>query len=313
MQAADYYAHPVFEPTRLQLETPAIRRLEETLHRWLWTGTTGGLIVGEARVGKTTALRALTSRLKTRAGALIPTTIVSMPTRDQRTIMSVFRQLCLSAELPITTHDRADHLSDRYVHYLAERAEHAQITHVVVFVDEMQRLLPVQFNAFAELYDKLQLLGLRLSVFFIGNEQESDALIRQVGDPQYAHIHGRFFTQAASFLGLTSKDEVKFCLAQYDTLRYPVDGPTYVEYFLPEAARSGWTLASLSTDLWRVFRAHQKQYGITSWGMQYIISTTNTLLTDFLPRYGVDHVSDEILNECIDISGLVPSLVSLST
>lgn len=306
-------AHPVFDPNRLYLETPAINQLSDTLKRWLWIGATGGVILGASRAGKSTALRTLASRLVTRDGTPIPVAYIQTPSRDQRTIMSIFRALCWGAELRVQPRDTADHLSDRFLHYLADRACDAQCHQTVLFVDEMQRLVPTQFQAFAELHDKLWWLGIRLTVIFVGNDQESDDLLQTVTTRDYAHIRGRFFTRTASFQGLTSKADVEACLAQYDTLRYPTGGPTYVEYFLPEAVKSGWRLASLSRDFWRKFQEYNKTYQIGAWGMQYFTATANTLLTDFLPVYGVDQFEDEMLEQCIEMSGLVPSLVKAAT
>lgn len=305
----DYYDHPVFHPNRLRLETPAMKRIGEEVHRWLWTGATGGAIIGAARVGKTTALRALVSQLRTRGNEPIPSHYVTIPNRDQRTILSIFRQLCLSAKLRVTPRDRADHLADRFVYYIADRAVEADCQYAVLVVDEMQRLWPAQFNPFAELYDKLSLLDINLTVLFVGNDQECQHLFEQIEQPAYAHIRGRFFTHSTAFPGLTTKEQMKGCLAQYDHLRYPADGPTYTAYFLPDAVQDGWRLTVLSGAMWRVFREYQKNYHITSWGMQYFTAAVNTLLIDFLPRYGVEDVDDELLHECIRISGLVPDLV----
>ena len=69
----------------------------------------------------------------------------------------------------------------------------------------MQRLRPAQFNPFAELYDKLSLLDISLTTIFVGNDVESDHLLVEVEQPEYAHIRGRFFNHGATFLGLTSK------------------------------------------------------------------------------------------------------------
>lgn len=305
----DYYNHPVFQPQELKLKTLAMKKISEEIHRWLWTGATGGLITGASRVGKTTALLALTSELRTRGKTPIPVYYISIPQRDQRTILSVFRQLCWSVDLRVTQRDRADHLSDRYVHYIADRAVEKDSRTAVLIVDEMQHLYPTQFNPFAELYDKLLLLGITLMVIFVGNDQECCKLIEQIQKPQYAHIHGRFFTQGISFLGLTSKNQVQRCLRQYDKLRYPINGPTYTGYFLAEAVGKGWGFESLAEDTWQIFRSYQKTYHIESWGMQYFTATVNTLLTDFLPRYGVEHFEEDMVHECIRISGLIPSLI----
>jgi hypothetical protein len=99
------------------------------------------------------------------------------------------------------------------------------------------------------------------------------------------------------------------CLIQYDQLRYPDDGPTYTEYFLSEAIKQGWKLSTVSEDLWRIFRDYQRQYKIDSWGMQYFLVTVNTLLTDFLPTHGVEHINDDMIHESVRVSGLIPSLI----
>jgi len=307
--AHDYYDHPVFHPNRLRLKTEAMKKLNEDLHRWLWTGATGGLITGGARVGKTTALLELSNRLYTRAKVAVPAYYVSVPDRDQRTIVSVFRHLCWSANLRVKRNDRADHLADRYVHFIVDKAVETGCSNAVLIVDEMQRLVASQLNAFAELYDKLLLLDVSLTVIFVGNDPECWRLIEQIETSQYAHIHGRFFTQGLSIQGLTSKAQVQSCLNQYDKLHYPENGPAYTEYFLPEAAKNGWRLSSLSSDIWRVFSSYKKDYQVESWGMKYFTATINTLLSDFLPHHGVEQFDDDMVHECIRISGLVPSLV----
>lgn len=307
--APDYYAHPVFHPEQLHLDTRAMQALREVLHRWLWTGATGGLILGAARTGKTRALRTLRDQLFSRGGTRIPVVYVSIPTRDQHTVLSVYRQLCLSARLTVRAQDRADHLAERYLHYLADQAAAADCPHVVVLVDEMQRLTPAQFGPFTELHDQLALIDINLTVVFIGNDQESARLLAAIEQPAFAHVRGRFFTQHVPFYGLCSQQEVQFCLSQYDTLRFPAEGPTYTGYFLPEAVARGWCLRELSHDLWRVFHDYQTRHHLSSWGMQYFTAAVNTLLADFLPHSRLDAVDDELLHECIQLSGLIPSLV----
>jgi hypothetical protein len=306
----DYYDHPVFNPLKLHLATPAIRQLNRDIHQWLWTGTTGGLITGTARVGKTTALQSLASQLFMRGRTQIPVYQVSIPKRDKHTVLTVFRQLCFSANLRVSPRDIADHLSDRYIQFIADAAVEAKCNRAVLMVDEMQRLKAPQFDAFAELYDKLLLLNIALTVLFIGNDPECWPLVEEVENDRYAHIHGRFFTQGVEFLGLSSMRQVNDCLKQYDELRYPTQkDPTYTAFFLPEEFKKGWRLASLSSDLWHVFHCYQLQYHLKSWGMQYFTATINTLLSDFLPRYGVDRFDEDMVHECIRLSGLVPSLV----
>ncbi len=306
---ADYYDHPVFVAEELHIQTQAMKRMSEVVHQWLWNSTTGGLILGTPRSGKTRSVRSLQHGLYTRGKVFVPSYYIGIPPRDKSTITSVFRQLCLGEGLRVTRRDVADDLSDRYISYLYDKSTEHNCRDAVLFVDEMQRLVPRQFNAFAEVYDKLTPMGVNLMVVFIGNDQESSDMIKVIQSRKFAHIHGRFFTQGYTFRGLTSKDEIYQCLNQYDKLRYPRKGPTYTAFFLPKAVKKGWKLASISSDLWRVFRVYQKNYDIDSWGMKFFTITVNTLLADFLPAYGVEAFNDKMVHESIRISGLIPSLV----
>lgn len=308
-QEPDIFDHPVFQPHKLRLETPPMRELRNAVEQWVWTGATGGRILGPARAGKTTALMAVSEQLHTRGGRRIPTVIVSIAERDQRTVVSIFRQLCYTVNLRVTHTDRADHLSDRFVHYILDRERATHSRQAVIIVDEMQRLAPRQFAPFAELYDKLRLFGVQLNVIFAGNDQESQDLLAIIEQPRYAHIRGRFFSQAVEFRGLQSRREVEFCLAQYDTLRHPADGPTYTACFLPKAVAKGWRLESVGADLWRIFREYQVHHKIPGWGMQYFLAAVNTLLADYLAAEGVAHIDDTMLRACIEESGLIPSQV----
>jgi len=305
----EYFNHPIFHKKLLHLNTPAMKNLHDELHHWLWTGSTGGLIPGTSRVGKTTAILAVSDELYTRGKIKIPVYYISIPDRDQHNISSIFKLLCFNENLRVKSHDSADNLSNRFIHYIADKAVERNCQDAVLVVDEMQRLRVKQFNAFAEIYDKLLLLDINLTVIFIANDPEVWQLVELIEEPKYAHIHGRFFMQGLSFKGLTSAADVKVCLNQYDTLRYPKDGLTYTEYFLPKAIETNWKLSSLSNDMWRVFREYQKQYKLESWGMKYFTVSVNTLLSDMLPEYGIDNFDDEMMHECIRLSKIIPSLV----
>ncbi|ROT99905.1 ATP-binding protein [Marinobacter sp. R17] len=304
------FSHPVLHPWQLVLDTPAMAQLRGEITQWLWTGLPGAIIAGPARVGKTTALDAVCDDLVDRSGRHIAVFRVSMPMRDQFTVVSVFRQLCTGAGLEFTQRHTADQLADRYIHCIADAMAETGIAQAVLMVDECQRLTPKQFNAFAELYDRLRALERALLVVFVGNDAETWSLIDGMDPHYYAHLHGRFFRVRREFRGISSAQEVGDCLRQYDTRRHPPEsGRTFVAEFLPEAVAAGFRLASASSLLWRVFRDYQKAYKLDAWGMQSFAITTNTLLTDFLPRYGVDALDEQMVEEALRMSGLIPSLV----
>ncbi|MED5530709.1 MAG: ATP-binding protein [Pseudomonadota bacterium] len=301
--------HPLYNPHGFILETLETQQLEEVLHRWMWNGATGGLVFGEARIGKTQALQQLKNSLCTRCGDPIPSIYFSVAQRDTTTIASIYRLLCNSINLSHSRRDRTDYLSDAVVHYLADLADASGSKTLVIYIDEMQRLHVKQLNIFAELYDRLKLLNIHLMCVFVGNDPECLDLVKLTQRSAYAHVRGRFLTQFHRFEGLLSASGVRRCLEQYDTARYPKDGQTFVEYFLPEAVANGFTLSSTSSILWGCFCEYAKPLGIRSWGMQYFTSTINCLLLDFLPRHGIENFGQEMVNAALNLSGIDASRV----
>ena len=236
-----------------------------------------------------------------------------MEDHDRKSLRAVFYDLCDSSGLKAGSRDTREVLAGRYLHYLLDKVTSMRCPYIALFVDEAQRLVPRQFNAFAELYDKLERKHVSLSVVFVSNEQESTALFNTImNKSDYAHVRGRFFHRVRDFYGLTNEADVKYCMGQFDVLRYPKDGPTYTEHFLPKEVAAGWRFASLSKDVWRIYAQYKKAYKIRSWGMKYFGVAICTLLSDYLPRFGVDAFEDEMFRECIKISQLIPDLTKSS-
>jgi hypothetical protein len=297
--------HPLLRPFGIVLDTPAIDALHELATRWLWTGASGAYVLGDSRMGKTTALETLGATLCLRDSRPVPVHMVTVHKRDRPTINSLYRRLNHSAEVHLKSRDVTDDMFSNFLTYLLDLVSAYQVDRVVLLVDEMQRLSVDQFHVFAELYDELKTLKVALMTVFMGNREECQDIVELFRTKTYRQIRGRFFTLHGTFHGLRSRQEVQKCLAQYDERRYPEhSGPTYTEYFLPEAYAKGWRLASLDTLLWSSFREYQQIYNLDSWGMQYFVASVNTLLVDFLPRMGIDALDEALVNTSLALSGL---------
>lgn len=306
----DFFNHPVFDSARFLIDTPAIKECMNIISQWVWTGQTGGLIHGSARLGKTTALKYVADNIRTRTKKKIPSLYVSIPERDKPSVRSIFRQLCFSANIKVSQADTADHLSDRFVHFIAEQCYEADCHTFLLLVDEMQRLIPSQLNAFAEVYDKLRdILNIQSTTVFMGNSPECWTLVDQTNKRELAHLRGRFFTQGHCFNGITSEKELAQCLAQYDKIKHPSDGPSLTQHFLPPRSNKSWKLASVSPLIWSVYKEFKASHKIESWPMQYFIETIKILLCDGLSLYGPKELDENMVRECIRASGLLPSLV----
>lgn len=306
--------HPLFNPLHFHLETARIDELESEVKQWIYTGATGGLILGPARCGKTRAIHSITHAFADRFDRKVPVHYVTVPERDRATIASILRTLCISFQLPVRIRDTSDHFIERVIFAITDRVEKSQVKQFILIVDEMQRLAISQLGVFAELYDIMrEQFSVEFSVIFVANDLESNTLLKELEGNQHAHIRGRFFNHMFRFGGIKSRKEIERCLVQYDQMRYPEEGgPTYTEFFLPPECPAGFRLKELAPLIWDVFSDTKKQLKLDDWPMHYFVRTVNTLLTDYIPNTGVDTVDEEVIQDCIRISGLIPSLANFT-
>lgn len=298
--AADYVeTHPLLDMKGAHFDTTCYRFLLETITEWLWTASTGGFIVGAPRIGKSWAVRSLTNELRLRNGKAVPVLYMSMADRDIKTIAQVSRQACIDQGLLVSSRATADQLSKHLLNHIMDLQTVAGVRTAVLIVDEFDLLSPRQFNPFAEFFNHLDRQHRTLTVIFVGNRDEANLLLAKMVSGQYGRIRGRFFKRYVEVFGVRSQQELQALMAQYDTLRYPVGGPTYTHYFLPAAVDSGWRFAGLSRNLWRQYSAIAKDFHLDSWGMEFLVGTLNILITDLLPHYGWQDIDDELLREAI--------------
>lgn len=303
-------SHPLLELKAVQFATPAVGRLVDTLTAWLWSGATGGFIVGAPRTGKSWAVRRLYRQLRLRDGRAVPVLYLSMVDRDTKTIAEVSRRACIDQQLGFSRRANADQLSDQFVNHVCDEQVEAGVRTAVLVVDEFDHLLPRQFNAFAELFNRLDQLERTLMIVFVGNKAEALALLKAMTGERYRRIRGRFFKRFSEYHGLRNREELIALMGQYDTARFPEPGPTFTAAFLPEAVNSGWRLTSLAKDLWRVYAGIAREYQLDSWGLEYVVGTLNVLVTDLLPRYGWHDVEDDLLREAILLTHVTDDFVT---
>lgn len=305
---------PLLSPLNPTLKTASASELFQKLTQWLWTGRVGAIVTGPPRVGKTTALETLGRQLRDRRQRPVPVFITAVERLDKPSVKSLNWQLCADAGIATTQRQTSYQLSTSFAHWLLDAADLGGVGQVVLLVDECQRLTPDQFDAFADLYNKLRVKKLLLLTVFVGNDQETGRLADTMSSRAYDHIRGRFFRELLTFRGLKSLIEVRDCLAQYDTMPHPFDTDcNIVQGVLPDARDADFRLASAAPLFWQVFRDYQKRYKLPDWGMESFTIAVNTLLADFLPRYGIENLSEEMVEEAIRISGLLSSNVTLAS
>jgi Cdc6-like AAA superfamily ATPase len=301
--------HPVFIPGAYILQTPMMNDLANTVNGWLANGFTGGIVLGESRVGKSVAIEYLKSSLTNRANEMLPVVTMTVAKRDVRTVASIYRNICFSIGKKAKTRMIADIMANDLIHYFSELSLTNQTRQVILVVDEMQRLSLHQFEAFAELYDELQKVGTNLMVVFVGNESDSSPTVKRIDNQKYALVSGRFFNHRLKFSGIINANQIRSILKQYDqNIITDFGNISTTEYFLTKQFNSGWRFEHLSKQIWCVYKKNFKtRYKLESWPMQYFSIATRILLTDYLPKFGTDNakaIQDMILKS-IEASQLV--------
>lgn len=304
--------HPIFNNSEFFIQTPMIDRLKDQISQCLWNGISGAAIYGSYRIGKTKAINYIKNNLTNCLDETLPSRFVSIAPRDVGTVAGVFKNICHSWDFKLKSRVTADDMSSLICHHLGELSLSNSTRQVLLVVDELQRLNMSQFEAFAELHDKLSSIGSNLFVLFVGNDSAMNKVHKNLNNEKYELIRGRFFTQEFRFYGIREFDELKACLGAYDACRFPQKGKSYTHYFLGECVPEKWRLESLSEIIWSEYHEHFKvPLKIKSWPMQYFVSMVRVLITDFLANHGVEDkdLLRTMIQASINVSGLVKNQV----
>jgi hypothetical protein len=299
------------------IRTPMLEALHRQIDEWTQCGHTGGLILGEARQGKTKAISALSEALTNRNSQSIPLFRVHFGRRDLDSVRAVFVKIARTLGYEVGRGHTSDDLQERISIRLAEAALVNDDRKVVLVVDEAQMLKLHQFDAFAEIYNQLFEMRINFIAFFVANQDLFQPVARALLTDEYRYLRERFFNNLTYFHGIRTESELKKCLEAYDSYEVTDNGKTMsaTAFFAPTLYNQGWRLADISSIYWHFYR---ERYGIplhyTAWGMSQFIRTTNILLMDYLPL--CENPKDvAVLEVCciksLKASGIEPALTTL--
>lgn len=316
--------------TQLQdifLTTPMVNALHETLFRWIFAGYTGGLVTGDARLGKSQAMLAFEENLNTLfkahqtrqqepAQETIRVFYVSFSPRDKNTIRSVFLHLALNLGW---NGGRSVKTADDFKIFISEKlADAAQCNsqrRVVIIVDEAQELSLGQLSVFAELFNQQVLLRNHLVVFFVANRERFLSLAKDLQSAENRYLRERFFHNVYLFFGIQTYEELVDCLDLFEHHPIAPDLNTSVlEYYCPNMAAAGGSLKEVAEILWQEYHAgYAEPLRLSSWGMTYFTRTVTIMVRDYFPRYWSTNPDEQIqiIRHSLEASGLRPTLSSI--
>lgn len=302
--------------SQFYIETPMVKALHERITQWTWCGLTGGVVVGDARLGKTVAFLALSDSIDSRKGQKIPIFKITYGKRDLKTIRTVFAKVARALGFTFKDRTGADDLSEMICIRLAEAAMMNDTHQVILLVDEAQLLSIDQLSVFADIYNELFDMHVNLVVFFIANKDQFKPLSEKLLQKDNTYLRERFFNNLYEFHGLRNVDEVRACLDAYDN--YMMDSERRVsatKHYCTVLYYSGWRLSHIADLYWNIYC---EQYKIplnhSSWGMNLFIRTTNILLMDYLSHcpifYNQSYIEGCIIKS-MEAAGITPTLIEL--
>lgn len=312
MNITNTTTHPIYDPASFYIETPAITSLKDKILSWIYNGATGGFVLGPFRTGKTKAIEMISDELTNRLGEKVHAHCIIMPRRDRNTVATVFRELCKSLGIITKKSATSDEMSSLVLHRFSELAALNSTRQVVLFVDEMHRLTLPQIEVFAEVYDQLRDAKFNICIVFVGNKEASLSLLGLIRKKRNELIRGRFFTNRHNFKGITSKKQLSKCLQQIDRIKMSDGVSSLTQHFVAENLGSQWKFASIAREIWNVFDDDFKRpQKLSSWPMQYFVSTIRILLSDYLSRYDGEDLGalEEMIYQSIKASGIEPCIL----
>lgn len=309
--------HPMRNPLELAIRTPMMNKIIDHIEEVLFDHDSGTCLLGTHRIGKTTAMLMIVEYLNSKENRPAYCHYFSADKLEKNTIKQMYEIFCYQENIQTKVNAKGLDLRELIIHRLLDKLILSGGSQIVLLIDELQRLNTQQLDALASLHDIFRRLKINLCIIFVGNTAPSLKLIEVTEDANNRLIYGRFFENQKEIFGIRSKVELRKCLAEFDRLRYPEDGPTYTQYFISKDAPSDWKLTSLTDLMWDVYKKDFASKIVDkhrSWGMKYFISTVRTLLTYYLSSYWTEEQDAlrVMIYECMKRSRIIPERVRVA-
>lgn len=289
----------------LIIPTASINDLwEKNIKQWLLMASTGAIIYGRSRVGKTVAIDYLEQKINEMYNGGIPVIKWNI-TNHAVTERNFYSSLLMAMGAPEPNKGAtALVLKVRVLNLMTELASVGNsetmyseegmpgLRRIVLFCDEAYLLDEKDFNWLMDLYNNLRHNKVYLTTFLVGTD-ELKSLKSHLCSIQKNQIIGRFMIDEHEFFGIRSKEEMALCLSVFDTeMRIPgIYGEKIIpsQHFFPEAFANGEGYYSMLTDVfWDVFQdiKEKSKNKYDDIPMKYFIRSVMTTMAIY-GKYGI--------------------------
>lgn len=278
----------VFLDTHFNLLTQEINQLTNQMFEWIADGIPGAIIYGRARIGKTRAMLAVSSKIHEKYGRELPIYMYTATphTPTDRYFYSELLKMVGNINFEKGT---ITALKERLIAELISVSVSTASRRIIFFIDEASHFTDKDYLWLMDVYNHLNIRNIHLSVFLFGTEDlksKKEALIIA----RQHQIVGRFMVEEVMFHGIRSIKDMTICLLNLDTPQKLPDGKKiiFTKEFFPNAFQDGRRFACEAENILKIYEQNMKRYNIPTTSeipMMYFMSMLRYCLKNF-GKYG---------------------------
>ena len=223
--------------------TPAIQAFYELAIRCLRYRTTGALIYGPSRIGKTRGI----GYLRLLLGAThhrITTYHVQAEHKPRHAEGPSFTNLLDAVGYPEPDTRSNQSKRIRLINKLREACSKKNGSGIaIMFVDEAQRLAEKEYEWLRDVQDQLDRMQIKLFMFLVG-QHELYAIKVNMQRAGRTQIVARLMVDELAFLGIRNAGDLATCLGGYGETTFPQGTDwTFTRFYLPQATDNGYEMS----------------------------------------------------------------------
>jgi hypothetical protein len=241
-----------------RIATPAIQEFYELVTRCLRYRTTGALIYGPSRIGKTRAIEYV-RLLFAETHPKITTYHAQAEHKPRHAEGPFFSNLLEAVGYPDPDKGSNPTKRLRLINKIKEACAKAGSGTVVLFCDEAQRYDDNEYEWLRDVHDHLDRLQIKLFTFLVG-QQDLLAVKISMQCAGKTQIVARLMVDELAFFGIRNANDVATCLAGYGQTTFPRGTDwTFTRFYLQQAVDAGYRLVDDAQVLWDAFvKIHNK-------------------------------------------------------
>lgn len=278
--------HPV-ETGDYIVDTLAIDEIASSILDWIHLRSTGGIVYGAPRLGKTRAIKYIKNVFDYKypnqwLNLSIITRKKKTPNED-----SFFENFLKDVGHDLYSVGKVNAKRNRLINFLLDKGEQTIRNQIVLFIDDAQRLTTMEYEWLMDVYNELDSFGITITTLLFGQTELSQR--RNLYITTDKQIVGRFMIHEKRFYGVRNQNELAYLLSSYDNITNYPEGSnwSYTRFFFPDGFEKGFRLENETDIIWNSLIELRAEYGVNKKleiPMHYLVAIINFVLL----RYGAN-------------------------